>query len=478
MHDATALLTTRDPTLSRSVEKAVGSVSHLRLATVPTLADALEALRQPDLALVLVHLAGAADAQRVAGLLREMAAARRPVPTLVIGEPYDAEQAFRLLRLGAADYLERPLDLRRLGYLLDVLTVRVRHAPRPAAPAPSVESLGDGSFIYSPAAAMGKVMEQVRRVAPQDVNILLGGETGTGKTRLARLIHELSPRREQPFLTVNCGSLSASLIESEMFGHVRGAFTGADRNRTGKFAEAGRGTILLDDIDALPVALQAKLLRVIEERVFEAVGSNTTVPLQARLVVASNRALDREVAAGRFRADLYYRLNVVAFFLPPLRERGEMLPAMVERFIATFAAQNGRPVKGIAPVALRALQEYPWPGNIRELRNVIERAVALCPGEHIGVEDLPEAVLGAALPAASPAPALPPAAVPAPALPQPGAPPRATLAEAKETAEADRIREALARHKNNRLRAAAELGVSRMTLYKKLHQYGLMGLAG
>src|SRR5262245_5242103 len=350
MHDAAALLITRDSTLSRSVEEAVASVSHLGLRTVPTLADAFEALQQPDLALVLVHLASPGDADRVAGLLREMVAARRPVATLVIGEKYDAEQALRLLRLGVADYLDRPLDLRRLGYLLDVLTVRVRHAPRKAAPAAAVEAAGgDGSFLYAPAAAMGWMMEQVRRVAPQDVSVLLGGETGTGKTRLARLIHELSPRREQPFLTVNCGSLSASLIESEMFGHVRGAFTGADRTRTGKFAEVGRGTIFLDDIDALPIELQAKLLRVIEERVFEAVGSNETVPMQARVIVASNRPLDQEVAAGRFRADLYYRLNVVGFYLPPLRERLDMLPALAERFLAEFADGSGRSVRRIDP---------------------------------------------------------------------------------------------------------------------------------
>src|SRR5262245_23576607 len=480
MHDSIVLLITRDPKLARSVEEVAGSVSHLRQATVPTLEDAAGALDRPDLALVLAHLAGDGDADRVAGLLRDMANARRPVATLVLGEHYDAEQALRLLRLGAADYLDRPLDLRRLGYLLDVLTVRVRHAPRPAAPAPAVEAAGgDGSFLFCPATAMGRLMEQVQRVAPQDVSILLGGETGTGKTRLARLIHELSPRRDQPFLTVNCGALSANLIESEMFGHVKGAFTGADRNRAGKFAEAGRGTILLDDIDALPAQVQAKLLRVVEERAFEAVGSDATVPMQARLVVASNRALDQEVAAGRFRADLYYRLNVVSFFLPPLRERGEMLPAMAERFLSPFAARNSRPVKGIDAAALRALQQYDWPGNVRELRNVIERAVALCPGEYVGVEDLPDAVRGAARPAQEPA-ALPPVpAAAAPAAPAPaGASAAATLAEAKEAAEAERIRAALARNNNNRLRAAAELGISRMTLYKKLHQYGLMGLAG
>ena len=171
-------------------------------------------------------------------------------------------------------------------------------------------------------------MEQVRRVAALETTILLGGETGTGKTRLARLIHELSPRRDLPFLVVNCGALSTTLIESELFGHVKGAFTGADRDHIGKFAEVGRGTLLLDEIDSLPPALQAKLLRAVEERLFEPVGSNSSLPVQARLIAASNRALDQEAAANRFRSDLYYRLNVISFTLPPLRDRRDIDPAL------------------------------------------------------------------------------------------------------------------------------------------------------
>ena len=233
-------------------------------------------------------------------------------------------------------------------------------------------------------------MEQVRRVATQDTTILLGGETGTGKTRLARHIHELSPRRDLPFLVINCGALSASLIESEMFGHVKGAFTGADRDRTGKFAEVERGTLLLDEIDSLPLALQAKLLRAVEERIFEPVGSNKSLPVQARLIAASNRPLDQEAAAGRFRLDLYYRLNVVSFTLPPLRDRREMIAHLASNFIAEFAARSGREIDGISAEALRALQAHDWAGNIRELRNVIERAVVLCPGREIQVDDLPE----------------------------------------------------------------------------------------
>jgi transcriptional regulator with PAS, ATPase and Fis domain len=298
-------------------------------------------------------------------------------------------------------------------------------------------------------------MEQVQRVAPQLTTLLLTGETGTGKTRLARLIHDLSPRRDKPFQVLNCGGLAANLIESEMFGHVKGAFTGADRDRTGKFAEAGCGTLLFDEIDLLSPTLQAKLLQAVEERVFEPVGSNKSLPLQARLIVATNRPLEQEVAAGRFRSDLYYRLNVVAFYLPPLRERASVIRAMVSQFISEFATRNGAQVYGIAPAALQALEGYHWPGNVRELRNIVERAVALCPGQEIQLEDLPEAIRPV-----GPAPAT-----------------EGTLSQTKEEAESARISNALEKHGNNRLRAAAELGISRMTLYKKLHKYGLLGVS-
>jgi DNA-binding NtrC family response regulator len=218
----------------------------------------------------------------------------------------------------------------------------------------------------------------------------------------------------------------------------------------------------------LPQTLQAKLLRVVEERTFEPVGSNRSQTVQARLVVASNRCLEAEVAAGRFRADLFYRLNVVGFFLPPLRERRDLIRPLVERLVTEFAERNRLPVRGISEEALQALEAYDWPGNIRELRNVIERGVALCPGTEVESDDLPLAVrrpAGDAQPAPTPQPSA--AAVEA----------SATLAEAKEKAEATRIVEALKRHANNRLRAAAELGISRMTLYKKLHRYGLIGAA-
>jgi len=308
--------------------------------------------------------------------------------------------------------------------------------------------------------------EQLRRVVPQDTTLLLSGETGTGKTRLARIVHEVSPRRSEPFLVVDCGALSINLIESELFGHVRGAFTGADRDRPGKLAAAGKGTLLLDEVNSLPMPLQTKLLRAVDERVFEPVGSNKAQPLRARLVAASNAGLEVEVSAGRFRADLYYRLNVVSFYLPPLRDRRQVVGPLARKFLAEFAARNRPDLRGLSAEAVRALEAYHWPGNVRQLRNVVERAAALCPNQEILRSDLPEVIRSPMQPAAR-------ATADAPALAGESSTVCLTLSQSKAEAEVLRITEALRKHGNNRLRAAAELGISRMGLYKKLHKYGI-----
>jgi transcriptional regulator with PAS, ATPase and Fis domain len=312
-------------------------------------------------------------------------------------------------------------------------------------------------------------MEMVLRVAPQDTTILLTGETGTGKSRLANLIHQLSPRREQPFLVVNCAALAANLVESELFGHVKGAFTGADRDRLGKCAEVGQGTLLLDDVDSLSPETQAKLLRLVEDRLFERVGANRVLPMEARLIVTTNRNLREAVANGRFRADLFYRLNVVEFAMIPLRvrlqDRPDELARLVETFLAASNAKLGRTIKGFTPEALHVMQTYSWPGNIREVRNAIERAVAFSSGPLIRVDDLPNDLRLDPPHSFNPWHAAPtrPVAVAA----------DGTLAHSKVEAEIARINLALTKHAGNRQRAASELGISRMTLYNKLRRYGI-----
>jgi two-component system, NtrC family, response regulator HydG len=459
----TTLLRSSDPALVSAVKEVIHSVGGLTLE-MASREDLQSRLGQDPLALVLFHRTGSRDGADAAALIREMERFRIQVPILILSDTDDPEQELALLRLGAADFLTRPLNLGRLAYLVEKHTLKARlgRQPEPAAQR-AIEALGEQDpFLFDSGAATGHLMAQVRRLAPQDTTVLLGGETGTGKTRLARLIHELSPRNKEPFLTINCGCLSESLIASEMFGHVRGAFTGADRDRTGKFTEVGTGTLLLDDIDALPLALQAQLLRVVEERVFEPVGSNQTQQLRARLVVASNRSLAEEVKAGRFRTDLFYRLNVIGLSLPPLRECRQIIPHVARKFIAHFAAANGHSIRNLSADALRALQAHNWPGNVRELRNVIERTVALCPGDSIELDDLPDAIRSAA------ADIVPPEAAGAATAP---------LARSKWDAEAVCIMEALERHNQSRSRAAAALGISRMTLYRKLHRYGLLSNA-
>jgi DNA-binding NtrC family response regulator len=494
MHPVT-LLITRDRLLANAVSEVIQSVRGFRLAVVPDIETACnEILEREEILVTLVHLDGHTNASGLTRVLQVDAPGRRPMVTILISEHSHPEQALIFSRLGVTECMSRPLDLSRLSYLIDILTIETRFGlpPRPPVVEPDlgeVRSLGDQPpFLFVCGGRMARAIEQIKKIAPLETTVMIGGETGTGKTHMAGVIHRLSPRRDQPFVTINCGALAANLIESEMFGHARGAFTGADAEHTGKFAAVGRGTLFLDEIDSLPLELQAKLLRVVEERAFEAVGSNKTLRLQARLIVASNRPLEREVAAGRFRADLFYRLNVVAFDMVPLRERMAIVPALARAQLADHAARNGRQVDGIAAAAMQALLAYAWPGNVRELRNVIERAVVLGHGSMIELADLPESLqtAGAITPtsalATSPpemqvAPAVSAAdtsvAGQAPRRRLPAA--RSTLAEFKDQTELSAITQALERNSHNRLRAAAELGISRMTLYKKLHKYGLMG---
>jgi transcriptional regulator with PAS, ATPase and Fis domain len=292
--------------------------------------------------------------------------------------------------------------------------------------------------------------------AMHEVTVLLTGETGTGKSFLARLIHDHSPRRDQHFLTVPCGALSNSLLESELFGHLKGSFTGADRDKPGKFAAAGRGTLLLDEIDTLSFEQQAKLLRVIETGEFEPVGSNDTQLCHARIIAASNVNLDREVELGRFRQDLFYRLNVISVHLPPLRERVEDIAPLALSLVARFGHKFGKEVCRVSPGALAHLEKFPWPGNIRQLENTVQCAVIASPGPELSEAHLPLPVKAAVAPVFL--------------APRTG---NGSLQDNCQAGERELIKEALTKHRRSRSRAAAALGVSRVTLYKKIKKYGL-----
>jgi len=464
MTTPTTLLISTDKQLCGSIRAGLPEHCRARLEVVGDLAQARGWLDDPRLATLLVHVLPGADLSGLRGLLDEASHGGRTVGVVAICEEHDPAQALLLMQSGLSDYLTRPLNLVRLAYLIDVQALRWKLAGPRAAPAaaPACLSAGaDASFLYGPG-EMAAILEKVRTVAPLSTTVLLTGETGTGKTRLARLIHELSPRQGKPLVVVNCGAITPTLVESEMFGHVKGAFTGADADRSGKFAAAADGTLMLDEIDALSLETQARLLRAVDERVFEPVGSNRTLPLRARLIVASNRHLADEVAQGRFRSDLYYRVHVVSFSLPPLRDRRAILPALAQSFAQEFSRRDGRPAPQISAGAAAALEAYPWPGNIRELRNVIEGAVAFARHGLIEVHDLPQAVRSS----------LP---LPCREAPSDGADGGSRWLQTKREGEARVIRDALVRNDHNRARAARELGMSRVTLYKKLHKYGMFG---
>ena len=304
---------------------------------------------------------------------------------------------------------------------------------------------------------MRQLREQVAMAAPTNGRVLIYGENGTGKELVARTIHALSRRRAGTFVEVNCAAIPEELIESELFGHVRGAFTGAVADRRGKFEVADGGTIFLDEIADMSLKTQAKVLRVLQEQTLEAVGGSTRIKVDARVLAATNKELQAEIRAGRFREDLYFRLNVIPIFVPPLRERQEDIPLLADHFMADFAREYGRRVKSFDQGARSALQHYPWPGNVRELRNVIERLMIMVPGDAISATDLGF---------------LDPTSVSRPAAPEAQGP-RQTLHDARDRFERDLILRTLAEQQGTMSRTADVLGVERSNLYRKMKAFGI-----
>jgi DNA-binding NtrC family response regulator len=377
-----------------------------------------------------------------------------PETAVIIMTAYGSiETAVSAIKAGAGDYLTKPLNLDDLLHRIHRVRERQHLLSENRELREALAERHRVEGIIGESGPMQEALSLVRRVASSDATVLIRGESGTGKELIAKAIHYASPRAAGPLVKVNCAALAESLLEAELFGHEKGAFTGAIATRKGRFELADGGSLFLDEIGDLPAHLQVKLLRVLQEREFERVGSSRPISVNVRLLAATHRDLEALVREDRFREDLYYRINVVTVRLPPLRERREDLPLLIDHFVRTFAAKNAKPIAGLTRDAREALLRYDYPGNVRELENLIERAVVLTRDEVIGIADLP-------LTLADPAPE--PAAAPG-------------LETAVEALERRMIRDALARASGVQTRAAELLSISERVLRYKLKKYGLSG---
>ena len=420
--------------------------------TALTAADAETALRaltthEVDLVLTDLRMPG----RDGLSLLRDIIASHPGLPVILLSAYGSVESAVEAMRDGAYDFLTKPINLDHLELVVRRALRQKNLERQNARLRTQLEGRSALDRLIGSSEAMLAVRERIEQVAPTPATVLVQGPSGTGKELVARALHALSPRAGKPFVAVHCAALAPSLLESELFGHVKGAYTGADEDRKGRFEIADGGTLFLDEISEIDLATQVKLLRVLETRTVEPVGSARPVPVDIRLVAATNRNLRAWVDAGKFREDLFFRLNVVDINLPPLRERQGDLPLLCDAFVREYNPQLGRSILGIEPDAMAALAAYPWPGNVRELRNVVERMMVLAKGDRLTLADVPEEVrLGAA---AQPAPV--------------GAPPPA------EPEEAAHIRRALAETNGNRTAASKRLGIPLRTLYRRIKAYGL-----
>jgi two-component system nitrogen regulation response regulator GlnG len=392
------------------------------------------------------------------------------IPVIFVTMTKTADTAIEAMKHGAFDYLFKPLDLtqvrRVVGEALEVgRRMRAPAVVTETAPDPDV----DGAILGG-CAAMGEVYKAIGRVAGQDVTVLISGETGTGKELIARAIYQHSSRAKAPFMTLNCAAIPETLLESELFGHEKGSFTGADRRRIGKFEQCNHGTILLDEIGDMPLTLQAKILRLLQEQSFERVGGNETVRTDVRLIAASHRDLKALAAEGKFRPDLYYRLSVFTIHLPAVRDRGEDLPMLVQHYLRRFNRELGREVREISPEAMERLRSYSWPGNIRELQSVLKQALLQAHGSVLIPSFLPEF-------SASPAESTPPGGVNLELETfirqrlQPDS--RDLYAEAHGQLDRFLLASVLEYTGGSQHRAARLLGIARQTLRLKLRDLGL-----
>jgi two-component system response regulator HydG len=325
--------------------------------------------------------------------LREIKAFNPSIPIIIMTAYSSVDKAVEAMRLGADDYLTKPLNFEELKLSIERATKHLQLSLENKQLKEQLISDNSFSGIIGSSHAMQEVIKTAKIAAPTDATILISGESGTGKELFAKALHNNSNRKQNRLVSVNCAALNETLLESELFGHEKGAFTGAEKRRDGLFLAADKGTIFLDEIGEIPLSMQVKLLRAIQEREIQKVGSDKSIKIDVRIIVATNRSLEEEVKKGHFREDLFYRLNVINIKVPPLRDRGDDVPLLAQRFLNKYTKENDKLIKGFTPMAMDALSKYSWPGNVRELENVIERAIILCMGQYISEKDLPPNIL-------------------------------------------------------------------------------------
>jgi two-component system response regulator HydG len=454
MNEATTanILVVDDDAAHRTMLTAVLSEAGYRISQADDGDTACSALEKQIYDLVLMDL----RMKRMNGdaAQKKMARISPNTPVIIMTAYGSVRSAVDLLKAGAHDYLTKPIDIDELKILV-AKTLQHRQLEEENVHLKArLDDHFDFNNIIGRSSAMLELFDTLALVAPSEATILIQGESGTGKELVANAIHHNSSRKARPFIKVNCAALPETLLESELFGHEKGAFTGAAGPRKGRFQLADGGSLFLDEIAEMTPATQAKILRVLQEGEFEPVGGSRTIRVDTRIMSATNRKLDEEIAAGRFREDLYYRLNVVAITVPPLRDRTVDIPLLADRFLKRYSRKNHRNLKGFAPRAMDLLMHHTWPGNVRELENVVERAVIMAPGNRVGPEDLP-GTLGAPLSDRSH-----------------GEPLLASGRSLKEV-EREMILKTLEDMDGNRTRTAGVLGISRRTLQLKLKEYGI-----
>ncbi|HVY61925.1 MAG TPA: sigma-54 dependent transcriptional regulator, partial [Planctomycetota bacterium] len=385
-------------------------------------------------------------------VLKAARAHEPPTEVIVVTGHGSVESAVEAMARGALTYLGKPLNLAELRAVVRKALERAKLERRTVELERQLDKRYGFEAIVGNSPKMLKVFEVLRQAAPTNATVLILGETGTGKELIAKTVHQNSPRRLMPFVALNCAALSESILESELFGHEKGSFTGAAQQRKGRFEYAHKGTLFLDEVGDMPLPTQIKLLRVLEEREITRVGSNVPIKVDVRLIAATNQDLEKFVAEGKFRQELYFRLRVVTIRLPALRERPSDIPLLTEAFLREYAKATGKPVDGITPEARRMLAAYPWPGNVRELRNAIETMVTIGQGPILGVDQLPDYIKGRK--------------------PEPKSL-DGLAGLSMEDVEREHIRSTLALTEGNREAAARLLGIGERTLYRKINKYGL-----